>query len=423
MTGATAGRLASPPAERVALLAPDPPHLPLRGREEELARARRALEFGAEGGCVLVTVEGPPGCGRTRFLDECASLARRLGYVTGSRDGFGPADRPRLIVLDDPHLFAHEPGEVPLLRRYAPYGDRALVQLVARRPGAGPGGAEPLVVCPTGRTERIRLGTLHPPAALQVAADLLGAPPAAPLVRLLRGAGGHPKLLVELVEGLREEQLLRVGAHEAQLVEDRIPHRLRVLLQSMLLDLPDQCRHLLRVAAVLGRESTVDDLLTILQVPPSALLLVLDRMVSTGMLAVGSTRVRFPNELLWRLVVDSVPVPLRQALRRQAADGREDPRPVARPAPPAGPPDLNGQENRIVQLVAEGLTNKQMARRLGISPHTVNYHLKKLFQKTGVNSRIALLRETGWNDPSQESPEPGPRVRPRPGALEGGGQM
>ncbi|CAM5715392.1 hypothetical protein SCALM49S_05218 [Streptomyces californicus] len=113
------------------------------------------------------------------------------------------------------------------------------------------------------------------------------------------------------------------GRMEAQLVEDRIPHRLRVLLQSMLLDLPDQCRHLLRVAAVLGRESTVDDLLTILQVPPSALLLVLDRMVSTGMLAVGSTRVRFPNELLWRLVVDSVPVPLRQALRRQAADGAE----------------------------------------------------------------------------------------------------
>ncbi|MFD8400678.1 response regulator transcription factor, partial [Streptomyces sp. NPDC059698] len=89
----------------------------------------------------------------------------------------------------------------------------------------------------------------------------------------------------------------------------------------------------------------------------------------------------------------------------------------------AGPPDLNDQESRIVQLVAEGLTNKQMARRLGISPHTVNYHLKKLFQKTGVNSRIALLRETGWSDPSEESPEPGPRVRPRPGALECGGQL
>ncbi|MER5819193.1 helix-turn-helix transcriptional regulator, partial [Streptomyces californicus] len=119
----------------------------------------------------------------------------------------------------------------------------------------------------------------------------------------------------------------------------------------------------------------------------------------------------------------SAPAPARPAHRPMAAEGGEDPRRGARPAPPAGPPDLNGQENRIVQLVAEGLTNKQMARRLGISPHTVNYHLKKLFQKTGVNSRIALLRETGWNDPSQESPEPGPRVRPRPGALEGGGQM
>ncbi|MEV4874779.1 helix-turn-helix transcriptional regulator [Streptomyces cyaneofuscatus] len=424
MTGPTAGQVASSLATRVTPLAPALPRLPLRGREEELTRARRALEFGADGGCALVTVEGPPGSGRTRFLDECAALAHRLGYVTGPRSGHpGPADRPRLIVLDDPHFLAEQPDGTLPARRHAPHDDRALVRLVVSRRGAGPGVTGPLAVCPAGHTERIRLGALRAPAALQVAADLLGAPPSAALGRVLRGAGGHPKLLVELVEGMREEQLLQVGPHEAQLVEDRIPRRLRLLLQSMLLDLPDECRQLLRVAAVLGRESTVDDLLPVLQVPPSALLLVLDRMISTEMLAVGSTQVRFPNELLWRLVVDSVPVPLRQALRRQAADCRQVPRPAARPAPPAGPRDLNGQENRIVQLVAEGLTNKQMARRLGISPHTVNYHLKKLFQKAGVNSRIALLRETGWRDPSEESPEPGPRVRPRPGAFEGGGQL
>ncbi|MFG3381332.1 LuxR C-terminal-related transcriptional regulator [Streptomyces sp. NPDC047999] len=425
MTGTTTRQQpASSPATRATPPDPVRPRLPLRGREEELARVRRALEFGADGGCALVTVEGPPGSGRTRFLDECAALAQRLGYVTGSRPGHpGPAGRPRLIVLHDPHLPAVEPGGALLARRHAPYGDRALVRLVAYRQGDGPGAAGPPTGWPTAHTERIRLAELRAPAALQIAADLLGVPPSAPLARVLRGAGGHPKLLVELVEGMREEQSLRVGAHEAQLVEDRIPHRLRALLQSMLLDLPDECRQLLRVAAVLGRESTVDDLLPILQVPPSALLLVLDRLIGTGMLAVGSTRVRFPNELLWRLVVDSVPVPLRQALRRQAADCRQVPSPAARPEPLAGPPELNGRENRIVQLVAEGLTNKQMARRLGISPHTVNYHLKKLFQKTGVNSRIALLRETGWNDPSEESPEPGPRVRPRPGAFEGGGQL
>ncbi|MEW2060273.1 LuxR C-terminal-related transcriptional regulator [Streptomyces sp. NPDC007002] len=423
MTGTTAGQLASPPATRVTPPAAATPRLPLRGREKEMARARQALEFGAGGGCALVTVEGPPGSGRTRFLDECAALARQLGYVTGPQPGHpGSAADPRLIVFDDPHFLA-EPGESLLARRHAPYGDRALVRLVARRRGAGPGGTDPLAVCPTGHHERIRLDALCRTAALQVAADLLGVAPSAPLARILLGAGGHPKLLVELVEGMREEQSLRVGTHKAHLVEDRIPRRLRALLQSMLLDFPDECRQLLRVAAVLGRESTVDDLLPILQVPPSALLLALDRLISTGVLAVSGTHVRFPNELLWRLVVDSVPVPLRQALRRQAADCRQVPRPAVRPAAPTGPPDLSDQESRIVQLVAEGLTNKQMARRLGISPHTVNYHLKKLFRKAGVSSRIALLRETGWNDPSEESPEPGPRVRPRPGAFECGGQL
>ncbi|MBD2829711.1 hypothetical protein ID875_19625 [Streptomyces globisporus] len=84
-------------------------------------------------------------------------------------------------------------------------------------------------------------------------------------------------------------------------------------------------------------------------------------------------------------------------------------------------PQRPGEPDRAARR--RGADQQADARRLGISPHTVNYHLKKLFQKTGVNSRIALLRETGWNDPSQESPEPGPRVRPRPGALEGGGQM
>ncbi|ARF76207.1 hypothetical protein B7C62_30975 [Kitasatospora albolonga] len=432
MTGTTTGQLVYAPA------APAPARLPLRGREDELARVRRALEFGLDGGCALVTVEGPPGSGRTRFLAECAAVARRLGFVTGHRPersgpgsppGDGAPGTPRLTVLDDAHFLAVEPGEAPLTRPHAPYGGRALVRLVAHRRGAPGAPAD----WSAGHTERINLGPLRAPASLQVAADLLGVPPAAPLARVVRSAGGHPKLLVELVAGMREERLLRVGPHEAELVEERIPQRLRELLQSMLLEYPDECRQLLRVAAVLGRESTVGDLLPILQVPPSALLLTLDRAAATGMLAVGSTRVRFPNELLWRLVVDSVPVPLRQALRRQVADGRRTER-TARTAEPtgpaAGPPDLNGQENLIVQLVAEGLTNKQMARRLGISPHTVNYHLRKLFQKAGVNSRIALLRETGWSEPSDGPPGPGPRVspgpgplvRPRPGAFEVGGQ-
>ncbi|CAL9576056.1 LuxR C-terminal-related transcriptional regulator [Streptomyces sp. enrichment culture] len=467
------------PSSPAAPRPPAPPlPLPLRGREEETARALRALEFGAGGGCALVAVEGPPGSGKTRFLDECVAMAERLGFVTGHRFPLpapaGPpgapgadtatADRPRLIVLDDAHFLGEEASDALLARRHARYGGGAVVWLVARRCGAGPRALDALVAGSVGHTERITLDALAAPAARQVACDLLGVPPSARLARVLSGAGGHPKLLVELLEGMREEYMIEVTAHEARLVEDRIPQRLRALLRSMLLDYPDECRQLLRVAAVLGRESAVEDLLPTLHMPPSALLLTLDRTTAAGVLAVSHNRVRFPNELLWRLLVDSVPATLRHALRRQVAAARPEPaygrpgdasaarlraagpgpgpgpRPEPEPGPepepepgpgpgsrravPAGAPDLNGQEHRIVQMVAEGLTNKQIARRLDISPHTVNYHLKKLFRKAGVNSRIALLRETGWNDRPTGSPggQRGPRVGPRAGALEGGGQ-
>jgi DNA-binding CsgD family transcriptional regulator len=40
--------------------------------------------------------------------------------------------------------------------------------------------------------------------------------------------------------------------------------------------------------------------------------------------------------------------------------------------------------------VARGLTNGAVARRLYISPHTVNTHLRQVFAKLGVPDRIAL---------------------------------
>jgi DNA-binding CsgD family transcriptional regulator len=44
----------------------------------------------------------------------------------------------------------------------------------------------------------------------------------------------------------------------------------------------------------------------------------------------------------------------------------------------------------VASLVAEGLTNGAVARRLYISPHTVNTHLRHVFAKLGVANRVAL---------------------------------
>jgi DNA-binding NarL/FixJ family response regulator len=40
--------------------------------------------------------------------------------------------------------------------------------------------------------------------------------------------------------------------------------------------------------------------------------------------------------------------------------------------------------------VAEGLTNREVGRRLHISPHTVNTHLRHVFQKLSVSTRAEL---------------------------------
>ncbi|MFB4271655.1 AAA family ATPase [Nonomuraea sp. GTA35] len=59
-------------------------------------------------------------------------------------------------------------------------------------------------------------------------------------------------------------------------------------------------------------------------------------------------------------------------------------------AEPAG--RLTPHETQIVRLVREGLTNKEIAGRLFVSPKTVEYHLGKVFAKLGIASRRQLGR-------------------------------
>jgi DNA-binding NarL/FixJ family response regulator len=49
-------------------------------------------------------------------------------------------------------------------------------------------------------------------------------------------------------------------------------------------------------------------------------------------------------------------------------------------------------EQSIARLVAQGMTNRQIATRVKLSPHTVNYHLRVLFRKLGISSRAELVR-------------------------------
>jgi len=54
---------------------------------------------------------------------------------------------------------------------------------------------------------------------------------------------------------------------------------------------------------------------------------------------------------------------------------------------------LTEREAEVLQLLAQGLANKQIALELGISEHTVKFHISSIYAKLGVASRTEAVRE------------------------------
>jgi NarL family two-component system response regulator YdfI len=57
---------------------------------------------------------------------------------------------------------------------------------------------------------------------------------------------------------------------------------------------------------------------------------------------------------------------------------------------PAG--ELTERESEVLGLLAQGLANKQIAARLGISEHTVKFHVSAIYSKLGASSRTEAVR-------------------------------
>jgi DNA-binding CsgD family transcriptional regulator len=66
--------------------------------------------------------------------------------------------------------------------------------------------------------------------------------------------------------------------------------------------------------------------------------------------------------------------------------------------PDTGWAAMTDSELAVARLVALGLTNRDVAERLFVSPHTVNSHLRQIFAKLQINSRFALARLANDHD-------------------------
>jgi DNA-binding NarL/FixJ family response regulator len=76
--------------------------------------------------------------------------------------------------------------------------------------------------------------------------------------------------------------------------------------------------------------------------------------------------------------------------------GRLLARTPARPTAPARPDDLTAREREVLDLLAEGASNRQIARSLGLSLKTVQNHVSRILDKLQAADRTqAVLRARG----------------------------
>jgi DNA-binding CsgD family transcriptional regulator/tetratricopeptide (TPR) repeat protein len=326
----------------------------------------RAAEAG-RGGVLLV--EGRSGIGKTRLLSEASEAAASRGFML-ARGGveepgglvpleplmaaFGESAQtmltslgaehagavdlrlwlvrelqarleeraargPQLVALDD--LQWAEPTTLLALRTLIPeLASYPLVWILSRTTGSGDAEVGRLYeVLERGGAVRMTLEALGDRSVAEIVTDVLGATPEPALLEFAAGAGGNPFILVELLGGLRDEGAVELSDGHARLISPRLPRRLQELARRRLGRLSPHSRHVLQVAAVLGRTFSADDLTDMLGEPPSRLLPAVEEAEAAGVVVAAGDLLAFRHDLLWRAVTETVPVSVRQALHGEAA--------------------------------------------------------------------------------------------------------
>lgn len=315
--------------------------------------------------------------------------------------------QPLLVLIDDVQLA--DPLTLLAIRSLVPALDASpVLWLLGRHPVPSTPSLDRLTA--TLRALGAAIVPLQPldgEALSALALDVLGSPLDGDVELALERSGGVPSVALDLLHHheLRRSQPLNVAA---------APSHLHRRLRSQLRGVSPGSRQLLEVASVYPHGFAVEDVAAVLHWPVTRVLPHVEEALRAGILEEHGTSLAFRLEVVREATCATLPSGVRQALEHEAArlrrpsaaavngtavrmNGHSAPLPLdgadgAGPDALAGWDRLTQAELRVAGLVAQGLTNRGVAERLFLSQHTVDSHLKHVFAKLGIRSRVQLTR-------------------------------
>jgi DNA-binding CsgD family transcriptional regulator/tetratricopeptide (TPR) repeat protein len=344
----------------------------IQGRESELRLIGGLLDTVASGSGGVVVVEGASGIGKTRLLLEGVRDAKRRGMSFGVSmaepgertvelaallgalfDGPDPPiargalpstrtepgqrfwllrdleelleraaeSRPIVIVIDDAQWI--DAGTAAALRSLTrSLAGSPIAWLIAWRPSpeSAPDAASAIEHLKRNGATVIILGPLDDPATARLAAELLGGEPDNHILDLVEQAAGSPFLLVETLLGLQEEDRIRVVDGRAEVLDGRLPDRVRSGMRERLGRLSRPANEAVTVAASLGRTFTFAELAETLGWQPSGLLGPVAELLETNLLVERGVRLAFWHDITREAVRETIAASARRALDRWAAE-------------------------------------------------------------------------------------------------------
>lgn len=337
----------------------------LRGRDREIVVVREALDEVRRGRGACVVVEGASGVGKSRLLAELDGMARRLGFdvasvradeldqyaagaalqsalqsSNGSHRPAAATDDQRLWLLDsitDALEDRAQRAPVAVIVDDAQWADPATLFVLRTLPGRLAASRVLWVLAVRSDTERptvarvredlerlgarwLTLGPLPQRELQYIAADVLGANPSPGLARLLRSVAGNPFLAIELVRAFADTDAVKMEAGEASLLHDGIPSSFRRSVAGRLDRLPEDAVRLLQIGSVLGREFDLGTAARMLGRHVGSLLSGVEAALNAGLLSADRPRLAFRHDLIRHAVHENLPLAVRTALHREAAD-------------------------------------------------------------------------------------------------------